>query len=83
MDLDLTLDPTSFFSDFMDAKKNSFFPYFFLINNHRHIIFSLKNFTICYNFALKSYFASIVSGAGLAHLTNGFGSWRPKNMRIP
>jgi hypothetical protein len=93
-DPDPTPDPTPIFLDFKDAE---IFHTFFLNLAHRHIIFSLKNLTFCQNFALKFYFACIISvrttlyekregsGSGSVSLSNGSRSrsGRPKNMRIP
>jgi hypothetical protein len=45
-------DPTPFFSDFKDAKKKYFFPYFFLLTYSQAYSFQSYKF----NFLLKFYF---------------------------
>ncbi len=62
MDPDPTSDPTPFFSDFKDSKKNYFGPYFFLITYPQaHYLQSSKfNFMLkfCQNFILQALFQS-------------------------
>jgi hypothetical protein len=53
---DPTPDPTSFFSDFKDAKKIIFFHIFFLTTYLWHIIFSLKKFNFLHKFSVKILF---------------------------
>ncbi len=50
-----TPNPTLFFSDFKDAKKNIFFSHIFLLLIHKHIIFSLKTL-ILLKFCVKILF---------------------------
>ncbi len=85
----------SFFIDFKDAKKY-LFSFFFLIACPAYQLQSKKlNFLLklCFKILFcRHYFSPLNtfirkrkgsgSGSGSASLTNGFGSGRPKNMRI-
>ncbi len=85
-DPDSSPDPTPFFIDFKDAKKNFFSIFFFLTFPQAYHLQSKK-----FDF-LHALFQSAqniyekregsVSGSGSIPLTNGSGSGRPKNMRI-
>jgi hypothetical protein len=74
MDPDPTPDPISLLIDFKDAKNIIFLNTFFCLNV---ILQSL------FQFAQHIYEKREGSGAGSATLTNGSGSGRPKNKRIP
>jgi hypothetical protein len=60
--MDPTPDPTPFFSDFKDAKKNIFFLHIFPYNLPTGTLVSVLKILFFANiFVLKSYFASIIS----------------------
>jgi hypothetical protein len=87
-------DPTPFFSDFKDAKKICF-PYFFLPTYPQTHYLQSEKLNFLLKFCIKILFFQSAqhlyekregSGAGSRFgsvpLTNGSGSWRPKNMQI-
>ncbi len=76
MDPDPTPDPTPFFSDFKDAKKEKKIPYFFLMTYPQAHYLLSKKFNFCQNFVSKSYFASIISEKGIMRI-RGSGSGSP------
>jgi hypothetical protein len=61
MDPDPTPDPTSFFTDFKNAKKY-LFSYFFLLTCLQAHHLQSKKFNFLLNFLLQFCFAGIISG---------------------